>query len=250
MYRFLARPKWIGFSLLVIAVMATCVAAARWQWDRYQFKVDRRDAVAAALRAQPLAISTATDLPTTQWTMVTLTGEFSSDEQIVIRNRSQGGQSGVHVVAPLVLADGSAVFINRGFLGASSADDAVAPAPPSGPVTITGPVRPSQQRSGLEVADPSDGRLTIMNRVDIERIARQTPRTLARGYVEADQAPAGLVAVDLPTGDLGPHLSYTGQWILFALLAAVGWVVVVRRSARTATVAHDGVVEAHDRLDP
>jgi cytochrome oxidase assembly protein ShyY1 len=232
MYRFLTRPKWIGFLLLVVAVMATCLFAARWQWDRYQFKVDRRNAVEAALEAEPTVVASASELSAIEWTVVTLTGTFAADQQIVIRNRSQGGQPGVHVVAPLVLADGSAVLVNRGFLGASSADDAVAPPSPAGPVTITGPVRPTQVRSGLEVSDPATGTLTIMNRVDIARIAQQSPLSLAAGYVEADSAPAGLVAVALPSPDLGSHLSYTGQWVLFALLAAVGWVVVVRRSAR------------------
>jgi cytochrome oxidase assembly protein ShyY1 len=233
MYRFVAKPKWVAFTVLVLAIAALCGAAARWQWSRYQFKVDRRDQVEAALLAAPLPVTSIDAFPSDEWTMVSLTGTFAANQQVVIRNRSQSGQPGVHVVAPLVLADGSAVLINRGFVAAPSAEDAVVPAAPSGQVTIVGPVRPSQRRSGLEAGDPATGTLLALNRVDVARISEQTSLRLAPGYIEADAAPAGLVPVDLPSPDLGSHLSYTGQWVLFGLLAIVGWVVVVRRSAQS-----------------
>jgi len=40
--------------------------------------------------------------------------------------------------------------------------------------------------------------------------------------------------VPLPTLDEGPHLSYAGQWLLFTLLAGLGWGALVRRHGKLA----------------
>jgi cytochrome oxidase assembly protein ShyY1 len=42
-----------------------------------------------------------------------------------------------------------------------------------------------------------------------------------------------LVIVPLPQIDEGQNISYAVQWILFALVAMVGWFVFLRREART-----------------
>jgi cytochrome oxidase assembly protein ShyY1 len=42
----------------------------------------------------------------------------------------------------------------------------------------------------------------------------------------------GPTPIPLPHLDDGPHLSYAIQWFIFATLAVIGWVVVVRKSGR------------------
>jgi cytochrome oxidase assembly protein ShyY1 len=41
------------------------------------------------------------------------------------------------------------------------------------------------------------------------------------------------------TGE-GSHLSYAVQWVIFAICAAAGWVIAVRRSAHAQSVDEDG----------
>lgn len=135
------------------------------------------------------------------------------------------------------------------------------------PTPITGRIRTSQERGLLGPTDPAEGRLSTLARVDVERINRQTTLDLVPVYIErtdqpiADdgaperfedvnaETPAGETlawgedtAVDLtmlspaplppPKLDAGPHLSYTFQWFSFALVAIVGYTLVLRHQAR------------------
>ena len=102
---------------------------------------------------------------------------------------------------------------------------------------MTGRVRPTQTRSGLGPREPSDGTLTELARVDIARIQQQVPYRLWPVYVEmSEQTPAPTaqlpLMVPLPELDEGPHLGYAVQWTIFSICAVVGWVLVVRKSAK------------------
>lgn len=110
-------------------------------------------------------------------------------------------------------------------------------APPSGAVTVTGLVRDSERREGLGVADPDQGNLPVLSRVDVERLGQQVPEALAPVWVQLttqDPAqPAGVpVPIDRPVLDDGPHLNYTGQWFIFATLTVIVYPLLLRRVAR------------------
>jgi hypothetical protein len=78
-------------------------------------------------------------------------------------------------------------------------------------------------------------------RIDVERLQRQIAAPLLPAYVElaAQEPPVGTSprVLPLPEPSAGPHRGYVGQWLLFAVLALVGWVVVVRRAAREPEMA-------------
>jgi cytochrome oxidase assembly protein ShyY1 len=252
MGRLLLKPKWAGLTLAVIAAVVLCLFAARWQWDRYQFKVDRKERVEQALAAAPQPIASAADAEIDEWTVVAATGRFDAENQIVILGRSQGGAAGVQVIAPLVLADGSVIVVNRGFTanGSGTVDPAAIAAPPPGAVTVIGPVRPSQKQGAFGAADPATGDLDVMNRIDLDRIAKQLNAPVAATYIEADSTSPDLQPVALPTPSLGNHLSYVGQWILFAILAVVGWWVLVRRGLASERKAANGVSSKQPAVEP
>ena len=248
-YRFLRQPKWLAFTALVLVLVVVMLNLALWQLRRLDERRDRNDRVAAALAATPVPIG---DGDLSEWTSVTATGTFDADQQVLIRNRSYQGQPGYHVVTPLQQADGSALLVNRGWIPLEGDDGELdVPPPPTGEVTVTGHVRPSQRKGRFfSPTDPAEGRLDQLYRVDIPRIAQQAPYPLLPVYVEltsldppadaADEADSASSAVTLPVPipppdqDDGPHLAYAGQWVLFAACAVGGWVIVVRRRARAA----------------
>ena len=99
-------------------------------------------------------------------------------------------------------------------------------------------MRPTQNPGALAARDPATGVLATLARVDIPRLQQQTPYRVAPAYVElsasAPTAPGALpVPIPLPELDDGPHLSYAVQWFIFSACAVVGWVLVVRKSAKT-----------------
>lgn len=235
MYRFLLKPKWIGFHLLCIFGIVLMVNLGIWQLHRLQSRKDF-NAEVRARTAEPVVpveevVTDGVDPDDVQWRTVTATGTYLPDEQVVVVNRSQGGFSGVNVVTPLELADGTIVLINRGFVP----DATPVPVAPTGEVEVLGRLRESQQRSIGQLTEV-DGELTEVFRIDIPRLAEQLPAEVMPLYVDLlDSTPSqGDLPDPLPDPDLseGPHLSYMIQWWIFSTCVAVGWVLAVRRSVR------------------
>jgi surfeit locus 1 family protein len=241
-YSFLRRPRWVLFTLAILALMAFMVSLSRWQWHRYNDKRDRRDLVARQLDEPPVPIQTVVS-PTAgydagkalEWTVVTLAGHYRADEQLLVANRSQDGRAGLHVLTPLQSDDGRVVYVIRGFINLER--ETQPPPAPDDAVAITARIRPTQRRGTFGPKDGASGVLTKVNRVDLERIDEQQKLAMLPVYVELiDQTPAVAATdpapVPPPDPDLGSHLSYAGQWLIFTACAAAGWVIVVRRTAK------------------
>lgn len=252
MYRFL-RPRWIAFHLLVVAVVVLMVNLGLWQLRRLDERHAFNDRVTERIDEPPISIDelvptdVANDaLDVVEWRPVRATGQYLADEQVVVVNRSQGGQAGDMVVTPLRLADGRVLLVERGFV---PLDRDINP-PPSGDVSIVGRLRESQVRRRGQLTDPAEGDLTEIQRLDIDRLAGQLPGPVVPMYVEltasdppeVGDAPAPVVEPELTSG---PHLSYAVQWFIFSLLAVVGWILAVRKSAKQPTTP-DGKVHVHD----
>ena len=242
MYRFLWRPKWIGFHLLVIAAIVAMVNLGFWQLRRLDERREFNVAVEARYDAPPVDLATLVApgrndpdderLGDVEWRPVTATGTYLRDASIQIVNRSQGGRAGENTVTPLELADGRVLLVNRGFVPLSEE----APPAPAGAVTVTGRLRPSEERRTGQLSDPADGTLTVAQRVDLARLAAQFDAPLVPMYVDliasepadGEPYPEPVARPDLSEGS---HLSYAVQWLIFAAAVAVGWVFAVRHSA-------------------
>ncbi|MBI5087683.1 MAG: SURF1 family protein [Actinobacteria bacterium] len=239
MYRFLLKPKWLLFHLLVVVLVVVMVNLGIWQLHRLQ---DRRafNAEVRERSSMPIApfesvvtdeVRTVDDADLVEWRPVTLDGTYVAAEQVEIINRSQDGMAGVDVVTPMQLHDGTLVLVNRGFVP----DTAEAPLPPEGEVSITGVVRATERRGFGGLTDPAEGDLTELQRLDIERIAEQLPGPVAPVSVDlvtSDPTSADApIPVPEPELSEGPHLSYMVQWWIFSACAIAGWVLAVRRSA-------------------
>jgi cytochrome oxidase assembly protein ShyY1 len=233
-YRFLLRPRWIGFHLLCLAGIVGMAFLSAWQFDRLHQRQDFNDDVRSRSTLEPVDVRTLDDADPSSlaWRSATATGTYLADEQILILNRSQGGRAGLNVVTPLLLEDGRAIAINRGFV---ALDQTPPPAPP-GTITVGGILRGSEQRRSGQARE-ADGELTEMFRLDLDRLAAQVDPELMRVALLAQVAsPADdpmLQSVPLPELGEGSHLSYAIQWIIFAVCVAVGWILAVRRSIRT-----------------
>jgi cytochrome oxidase assembly protein ShyY1 len=249
-YAFARRPKWIAGHVLTVVLLVTFVLAGFWQWNRHNERRDRNAAVTARADLPPLTPAElgSGDPSDLEYRTVEADGTWDRAGEVLIRARSHQGQSGCHVVSPLRIADGTALLVNRGFvpLTVCESPTPVADAPVSdGEVTVEGLARRSQRKGTFgAAADPGSGVLEAMNRIDVPRIAQQYDRPLAPLYVElhsqSPPPPADLpFPVDPPELGAGPHLGYTVQWFLFAVVAVVGYPLVLRRQARREQAAPD-----------
>jgi cytochrome oxidase assembly protein ShyY1 len=245
-YRFLARPGWIVFHVVVVLLVILMVNLSFWQLrrldERRSFNSEVRSRTSAAAQPFDTVVLPGTSLATAhddEWKTVTLSGTFDPSAEVLIRNRSLDGAPGYHIVTPLQRPDGDAVLVVRGWVPLTSSNSTTpdVPAPPTGTVAVEGRVRPTQNPGALASRDPADGTLTTMARVDIPRLQQQTPYPLAPVYVEMSASTPALAAglpvlVPLPELDDGPHLGYAVQWIIFSICAIGGWFVLVRKSAK------------------
>jgi surfeit locus 1 family protein len=237
MYRFLLRPKWIGFHLLVVVGIVALINLGFWQLRRLDQRRDfnTRVETRSDLPPEPLDDVLASGPPDEiEWRLVTVAGRYLADEQFVVVNRSQGGRAGDNMITPLDLGDGRTLIVNRGFVPL----DVEPPPPPDGDVDIIGRIRQTQERRTGQLSDPSDGDLTEVQRLDIPRLAPQLPGEVIPVYVDlvtSEPPEAGGLPepVPQPPLDEGPHLSYAVQWFIFSVCVAVGWVLAVRRSVAT-----------------
>jgi cytochrome oxidase assembly protein ShyY1 len=236
MYRFLLRPKWVAFTLLVALAAVGMLFLARWQWQRHHERADFNEQVRtnSQMAPEPLDAVLAQQAGGTdpEWRRVIVTGTYLPSPRFSVVNRSQNGQPGRNDVAALQLADGTVVLVNRGFV---VLDDDIPPLP-SGDSTVTGQLRRSEQRRRGQPADDPDQQLTAIRRIDLDVLAGQFDAPLRPVYLQVLSAdppqPAELQPIAPPSLDGGPHLSYTVQWIIFSVAVLVGWVFAVRRSSR------------------
>jgi surfeit locus 1 family protein len=250
-YRFLLKPRWILSHIFVLVVVVTMINLGFWQLRRLDEKRSSNAEVTAAMHkpAEALdellpagAATTPEDIKSVEYRSVIVTGIYRPDEQVLINNRTNNGAPGFWVVTPLVLADGTAVAINRGWIPYSYTADGpwVDFAPPTGTVSVRGMVLPSQVRdtNGL-VSSPKDadqGTLRALARLDVGRLAQQITEKVPPLYVNLDtQVPKqGDLPVPVPPPELseGPHLGYAIQWFAFSLLTLIVYPLLLRRFAR------------------
>ncbi len=243
MYRFLLRPKWIGFHLLVVAGIVTMINLGFWQLRR----LDERQAFNAVVEqrydAPPLPLDQLltpdTDPSDVEWRPITVSGSYLADGTILIVNRSQGGRAGQNVVVPMQLADGRVLLVNRGFVPLIVESE---PTVPATDVEIVARLRRSQERHLGQLSDPAEGTLDIAQRVDIDRLAAQLPGDVIPMYVDLIESVPPEIGgspepVARPVLGEGNHLSYAAQWFIFSIAVAVGWVLAVRRSIATRRAA-------------
>lgn len=234
-FRFLLSRRWIGFALFVVVLAGICLRLGQWQFDRLDERRDENRLIAAHLSTDPVPLSTV--LPpgesvdgTTEWTRVRVSGVYDTAHQVTVKFTTRDGAPGVDVVTPLVMSNGSAILVNRGWLQTDNTADkpAAVPAPPAGEVTVVGWLR---RDSGADdqAVQPTDGQVRA---VSSRGMASDVPNDLLGGYLNLrDQQPAATEPLELePEPDLGqgPHFFYGLQWWFFGALATVGFVWFAR----------------------
>ncbi|WP_344771247.1 SURF1 family protein [Aeromicrobium panaciterrae] len=257
MFRFLMSIRWIGFAIFVVLLAGVCVRLGLWQIHRLDHRLDQNKVISAHFKAAPVDLSSA--LPpgdgvddSTEWTRVTATGTYDVEHQVTVKFSTRDGAPGVDVVTPLVLADGSAVLVDRGWIETNNTvDHPDVPPPPPGEVSIMGWLR-QDNGAGSDATRPVNGQIRAISSIGM---ATSVPYDLSNGYLNLrTQQPAADDALALePKPELGqgPHFFYALQWWFFALLASVGyfWFAWAEAKERRNPTRIDGFATTADPRD-
>jgi surfeit locus 1 family protein len=180
----------------------------------------------------------AQDLEGLAYRSVTASGTFDTGHELLLFGRTLDGRPGHHVLTPLLLDDGRALVVDRGWVPYELDTPPVGPAaPPEGEVEVRGYLLPPVEDPDAAGERSPDGRLLTVTALDLDTISGSIPAPVLPLAVQLQrvQPPSGRDlprVVPPPEPSEGPHLSYAIQWFTFATIAVVGYLVLVRREAR------------------
>lgn len=244
MIRLMFSKSWWFTTVLVVAGAALCVRLGIWQLDR----LDQRrtfNAHVEVMWAAPVLEITGKEsgLGDMEYRSVIATGTYDFENQIALRNQYWNDQYGYHLVTPLVLADGMAVLVDRGWIP-SEGNEA-----PSNwekydqqvSQTVSGIIRLGQEKPDVggrpdPTLEPGQSSLSLWNNVNLVRLAEQMPYELVGIYIQMD-AEEGDVTPPVPFQPEieiteGPHLGYAGQWFTFAAILFFGYPFFLRKKEK------------------
>ncbi|WP_165064690.1 SURF1 family cytochrome oxidase biogenesis protein [Marisediminicola senii] len=244
-WRFAFSRRWAGYLALTIVFAIICSLLATWQFSRRADARAEIDRIDQNYDSQPIAVDQV--LPSLEsfdddqkWTRVTLTGQYLTDDELLVRNRPYGGRPGFELLTPMLLDDGTVFVVDRGWLPTGSQQDAPdeVPPAPTGEVTVTARLKASEPTlSGRSTVEGSNQIPTVHLPQIADKLDRPT-YTGAYGLIAAGSPGAGDAEEALPilsarpARDEGPHLSYAFQWYVFAILAFIGLGWALRQEYR------------------
>ena len=231
--RFLLRPGWLALTAVVLLFAVACFAMlAPWQFSRHSERKATNDAITRSASAPPVPISQLRDQPA-EWRMVTATGTYLADDEVVARLRTVRSEPAFEVLTPFRLTDGSVILVDRGFVRPEQGRVPDYEAPPPGEVTVTARFRTDERDPrARETLPEQDGREQVYA-VDSRAVASATGLTIRPGYLAlTDGSPGVLGALPLPEMEAGPFLSYALQWITFGVMTLLAWLYFTWREIR------------------
>ena len=150
-------------------------------------------------------------------------GAYDYTHERVWRGRTFDEAPGVALLTPLRLSDGSAVFVDRGWVPSPDAVHVDATRYREGD---------SADVTGLALPAPRD-----RGDVNPQALKDSLPYAVLSIVIQLTDStaphPTGLRRWRPPALDNGPHLAYAIQWFCFAAIVVVGVVVLLWKTAKT-----------------
>jgi cytochrome oxidase assembly protein ShyY1 len=209
----LIRPRWITGHVLVLVTVVAFISLGFWQLRRHA-EVQELQAAVAEASALPVVDIVVAGI----YQRVFATGVFDHDREVRVL-RSEGGESGERILTPMVLSDGTAILIDRGWVPRGGGRPR-----PMEATRVEGYLWPAERGSWVpEVL----GTRQLVRRIDPAVVQPFVDYQFRDGYlIEADPT------AEPPSIPSGPHLSYAVQWFLFSGVVLAGYPLLLRRAVR------------------
>ncbi len=234
--------RWWWTTLLVVLGAAVCVRLGFWQLNRLEQRRAFNAHVQRMWASSPLSLpaDASEDLLALEYRAVQARGVYDFEHQIALRNQYWRGRPGYHLLTPLVMQDGQAILVDRGWIpyDGNGVPEAWRAYDEPGEVRVGGIIRLGQAESfPVRVGDPEspygETRRVFWNLLVLEGIAEQVPYPLLPVYIQVD-ADLDDITPPIPSRPEvelteGPHLGYAGQWFTFAAILFFGYPFFLRR---------------------
>jgi surfeit locus 1 family protein len=226
------RPSWF-MTLATALVMALCIKAGFWQYDKSQAKLALQAQLNARLAEPAIALpDKIAGLDEWRYRRVKFVGEYDTRYQVLLDNQVENTVAGYHVLTPMRVAGSKvAVLVDRGWVAGAANRQVPAIMTPQGQLTVEGDVSlPAAKFFTLEAPPLTAGQWqTVWQNVDMQRYAKSVPFTVQPFVVRLDakSEAGGFVRNWPPPGDrVSMHLGYAYQWFGFALTLLIIYIVL------------------------
>ena len=238
MLRLLLTRRWLGYLALTVAFAVVASLFGMWQWDRRGQAVAAIEMVDSNYDRAPVPVtsvlgSESLNADTLEWIPVSLSGRYIPEEQVLVRTRPRSGSVGFEVLIPFVTEDFS-VIVNRGWVSTGESQDFPdeVPQAPAGVVELVARIKPTEPL--LRGRGAPEGQIASIHLGSLQELTSVDIRedffvTLGEENPQPARSPLPTVRPEL---DEGPHLSYTFQWYLFAVMAFGGLWYMLRQEVR------------------
>jgi surfeit locus 1 family protein len=224
-----------GATAVAVLAFAVLIGLGTWQLERRVWKQGLIAARQAGFEAAPVPLPDPIPDPAAlEFRRVWVEGRFDHAREMALTSRFYRDKAGYQIVTPLLLADGAAVLVNRGWVPLANKDPATrAAGQVAGTVRIEGVVRLSAAKGAFTPDNEPGPNLWFYP--DLAQMAASAGLPRIRPvFVEAGPAPnpgglpiGGQTQLDLPND----HLQYAITWYSLALALAVIYGLYARRHA-------------------
>ena len=215
----------IALTAAAAAIVLT-VSLGNWQLRRADEKLALQAQWDRAWQSAPVAVAGADIAVVAQQLplRVQLRGRYLFEHEVWLDNRQMDGQTGLMLIAPLRLTDGTVVLVNRGFARRDPRDRNRLPevARPGDEVTIEG-LAVEQTARVLQIGEnaPSrEGRPAVWQNLDFDAFERASGLAVARWVVQQTGGSEDGLLRNWPRLSAGvdKHRGYALQWYALAAL--------------------------------
>jgi surfeit locus 1 family protein len=226
-------------TLATIAVMALCIKAGLWQYNKAEAKRALQTQLSVRLSEPAVALpDKIPDLESWRYRRVKFVGVYDTRYQVLLDNQVENTVAGYHVLTPMQV-EGSKlqVLVNRGWIPVARSRKVPVVIAPQGRQEIEGDIAlPSKKFFTLEALPPADVEWQeVWQNLDMQRYTKSVPFTVQPFVVRLDakSEAGGFVRNWPPPGErVSMHLGYAYQWFGFALTLLVIYIVLNVKKVR------------------
>ena len=225
-------------TLATMVMMALCIKAGMWQYNKAAAKQALQTQLSAHLTEPPVMLpDKIASLEDWRYKRVKFAGIYDTRYQVLLDNQVENTHAGYHVLTPMQV-EGSKllVLVNRGWIPRVAAQKGIQQQvpvviAPQGRQEIIGDIGlPAKKFFTLEAPPVNDGKWQpVWQNLDMARYAKSIPFATQPFVVRLDASSnaGGFVRNwPLPGVRVSMHLGYAYQWFGFALTLLVIFIVL------------------------
>ena len=262
------RINWkiVFGSLLVGLIVVGCLLASFWQLSRLSERKELNAKIKSRMNQKPFELKSTEDIASNdeinsfEYRPIRMAGTFEESKQVLVAGRSFEGAPGFNVLTPLRLSSGNGtVYVNRGWISQPLGDSIIDSRVEAKNISPYGGYEKERQVVGL-LRKNEPKRLIGSSKLNKDTLVSplissdsfsdlfegKELETVANFWVQEEFQEIGSKRLpkSSPQREIFPkqisrpelneknHLSYAFQWLSFAVVAVITWIVIIRKQKK------------------